>query len=74
MKRAGLASALVGLLLSSCAPPPPAERPDLTVGLGDLDAVPERGVLRVLVPTLREAHLPRQGAPGAEDRDMANAR
>ena len=73
MKRAGLASALVGLWLSSCAPPPPAERPDLTVGLGDLDAVRERGVLRVLVPALREASLPRQGAPAAEDRDMAIA-
>ena len=73
MKRAGLASALIGLLLSCCAPPPPAERPDLTVGLGDLDAVRERGVLRVLVPALREASLPRQGAPDAEDRDMANA-
>lgn len=73
MKRAGLASALWGLLLSFCAPPPPAERPDLTVGLGDLDAVRERGVLRVLVPVLREASLPRRGAPATEDRDMAIA-
>ena len=43
------------------------------MGLGDLDAVRERGVLRVLVPALREANLPRQGAPDAEDRDMAIA-
>lgn len=72
MKRAVLACALFGLSLSSCAPPPPEERPDLTVGLGDLDAIRQRGVLRVLVPALREDTLPRQGAPEAEDRDMAN--
>ena len=71
MKRVGCVVALVGLW--ACAPPPPAERPDLTVGLGDLDDVRERGVLRVLVPVLAEAQLPRRGAPQTEDRSMALA-
>ena len=73
MLRAVLASTLVALLLGSCAPPPPRQRPDLVAALGDLDMVRERGVLRVLVPSLREASLPRQGHPATEDREMASA-
>jgi len=38
--------------------------------LGDLDMVRERGVLRILVPALRETQLPRQGTPETEDREM----
>ena len=72
MKRAGFAVfALFGLVVASCAPPPPVDRPDLTVGLGDLDAIRERGVLRVLVPVVVEPELPRNGAPQSEDRAMA---
>lgn len=73
MIRAALASALLGACLTFCAPPPPENRPDLTVGLGDLEAIRERGVLRVLVPSLGEDYLPRQGSPEAEDRAMASA-
>jgi len=70
LSRAALVT-LAALLLGSCAPPPPRERPDLVAALGDLEMVRERGVLRVLVPALREKSLPRQGHPATEDREMA---
>lgn len=73
MKRAGFFLAFLTLWVCSCAPPAPAERPDLTIGLGDVEAIRERGMLRVLVPVLAEAQLARQGPPDTEDRDMATA-
>lgn len=73
MKRAALVSAAVIAAVVSCTPVPPEQaevRASLEVFGGDLEAIRERGRLRILVPTLREVHLPRVSAPGAEDREM----
>jgi membrane-bound lytic murein transglycosylase F len=76
MKRAALVSAVIIAAVSSCSRTSTEEagiRAGLEVGRGDLDAVRERGGLRILVPTLSEDHLPRDSAPDAEDREMASA-
>jgi membrane-bound lytic murein transglycosylase F len=46
-----------------------------SVETGDLDALVERGVLRVIVPgtALGESSLPRQGSPVAQQRELAEA-
>jgi membrane-bound lytic murein transglycosylase F len=67
MKRALLLSCLA---LASCVPPD-EQPPPLYVATGDLPEIRQRGTLRILVPSLREENLSRQGAPGAEDREMA---
>jgi peptidoglycan lytic transglycosylase F len=69
MKRAVLVPAALSLLLS-CSPSVP-DRQDLYIAGGDLVEIRERGVLRVLVPSLREESLPRAGAPDAQDRELA---
>lgn len=76
MKRAALVSAAMVVSASSCTQVPSQEvrvRATLEIAGGDLEAIRERGKLRVLVPTLSEDHLPRDSAPGAEDREMARA-
>lgn len=71
MQRAVLFPTALFVLASwSCAPEVP-NRSDLYIAQGDLAEIRERGVLRILVPTLREESLPRVGAPDAEDREMA---
>ena len=65
-----VAAALTGAALAACRPETP-EPTDLTVVKGDLDVVRDAGVLRVIVPALRESHLPRRGTPDAEDRELA---
>lgn len=66
----GLLVLAASAALLSCAPEV-AERADLYVARGDLAEIVDREVLRVLVPTLREDELPRNGSPEAEDREMA---
>jgi peptidoglycan lytic transglycosylase F len=69
VKRAVLVPTIVSLL-ASCSSDV-ADRSDLYIARGDLAEIRARGVLRVLVPTLREESLPRAGAPETEDREMA---
>jgi membrane-bound lytic murein transglycosylase F len=61
---------VAGLLCLSCTPVA-RESADRYAAKGDLGALRERGELRVLVPTVRDQGLARQGTPDAEDREMA---
>jgi len=71
---------LLMVFLLLVATPGSGEQPPGTsragpVETGDLDALLERGVLRVIVPgtALGEPSLPRQGSPVAQQRELAEA-
>jgi membrane-bound lytic murein transglycosylase F len=61
---------LAGILSLHCNPAV-RETSDRYAAMGDLGALRERGELRVLVPTVRDLGLARQGMPDVEDREMA---
>jgi len=71
MTRTALASSFAAIVLAGCGPSP--EPLVLESSHGDLPAIRERGVLRVLIPTLNEEILPRRGSPLSVDRAMARA-